>query len=478
MGDSEPVTRPGTPVVDLLHSTATLERATNEHLACYARQMVPGAGPPTWKDLVEWLPECPEDAMSETRKRLSEKLGQDVRGVTAARDGHLIIDTPEGQFEIPVPDLAEIHGPDARGFGLSTLIWGWLHRITAPERRRRQILPEPIRYARAGQAALPMADDGGLPQLGQRTVSRPACLPALEPPPGAVVPALPLTVAAESTAGRGAAITARLWFGCQMALPVDRRYTGSDVRLRFTLREIRDWLWPNGWHRRVHLPMLQRGLRDLYRLSIIYERAEWLLVRPVKLPTEKTSLDDDMLVDVTALPGSGHGPMVDTVPLWQLGAMSGVPWRAWIRLAYLWDEAKWRNGGFRIHASRPEVRRGVGGVILDARGQPVLSRGGKPVKNWTDPRASRTGQMERNPQAGRVPFLDTFDLAHLGFDDAPVRPGTLRARASTTRRWLREMEKLGVVALEWHGGSVRVLEVFRDDSMSSSPLPIADLHNS
>ena len=86
--------------------------------------------------------------------------------------------------------------------------------------------------------------------------------------------------------------------------------------------------------------------------------------------------------------------------------------------------------------------------------------------------------MERNPQAGRAPVLDTLDPAHLGFDDAPVRTGTLRERASAARRWLREMEKPGVVVLEWQGGSVRVLEVFRDDSISDSTLPIADLHNS
>ena len=83
--------------------------------------------------------------------------------------------------------------------------------------------------------------------------------------------------------------------------------------------------------------------------------------------------------------------------------------------------------------------------------------------------------MERNSQAGRVPVLDTLDPAHLGFDEAPVRTGTLRERASTTRRWLRGMEKLGVVVLAWQGGSVRVLEVFRDDSISDSTLPIADL---
>ena len=95
------------------------------------------------------------------------------------------------------------------------------------------------------------------------------------------------------------------------------------------------------------------------------------------------------------------------------------------------------------------------------------------MENWNDPRAPGTGRMERNPQAGRAPVLDTLGPAHLGFDDAPVRTGTLRERASTARRWLRGMEKPGVVVLEWQGGSVRVLEFFWDDSISDSTLPIA-----
>ena len=90
------------------------------------------------------------------------------------------------------------------------------------------------------------------------------------------------------------------------------------------------------------------------------------------------------------------------------------------------------------------------------------------MENWTDPRAPGTGRMERNSQADRAPVLDTLGPAHLGFDDAPVRTGTLRERASAARRWLREMEKPGVVVLEWQGGSVRVLEVFRDGSISDS----------
>ena len=196
---------------------------------------------------------------------------------------------------------------------------------------------------------------------------------------------------------------------------------------------------------------------DLVLVGIIHERMEWLLVRPVNLPTAETRLDDHMRIDVTSLPGSDHGPMIDTARLWQLGVRAGAPWRAWIRLAYLWDTAKQQNGGKRVYATRPAVKRGPKGVILDLYGKPVMNQG-KPVTDWSDARAVHTGKEEHNPRADRVPMLDTRDLAHLGFDHGEVEASTLRDRATETRRWLREMERLGDVVLEWGRDNVRVLE--------------------
>ena len=291
-------------------------------LADYARQMVTDAEPPTCQDLSEWLPACPDAAMSETISRLSDTLGQAVLRLAVTTAGDLIIETAGGESTIPISDLADRHGPDAHAFSLAPLIWAWLRRYATPEHRRDQIAPESLRHARVTQASLPMAPGDGLPRLG-RQEGHQASLPGMEPPTATVVPALPLPVAMEHTAGPGGHIASRLWFGFQMALPLDLR-TSSDVRMKFTLRDIRDWLWPHGWRRGVHLPMLQKGLRDLYQLGIVYNRAEWLLVRPVTLPTGDTRLDDILLVDVTALPGSDRGPMVDTVRLWQMGVQSAV----------------------------------------------------------------------------------------------------------------------------------------------------------
>ena len=195
-------------------------------------------------------------------------------------------------------------------------------------------------------------------------------------------------------------------------------------------------------------------------MGIIWNRGEWLLVRPVKPPILETRLDDYLIVDVTGLPGSDRGPMIDTQRLWRLGATAGAPWRMWIRLAYIWDAVKTQNGGNRIYATRPEVKRGEGGVILDQHGRPVLDRHRRPVLDWSDKRAVRTGRQERHPQAGRVPALGMRDLALLGFDNTNVPAGTLRRRAAETRSWLTKIEELGFVALENEGKEVRVLETY------------------
>ena len=164
-------------------------------------------------------------------------------------------------------------------FPVSTILRAWKERPMPidPERRPTKILAESLRYARPTQGILPLK---GLdvPALGQQS-GRQAALPGFEQPPGAVVPVLPLPVAEFSKSGRGAPITARLWFGFQMALPRELR-DSREKRLEFTLREISEWLWPNGWERGRDLPRLAQGLHDLNQLGIVYDRVKWLLVRP------------------------------------------------------------------------------------------------------------------------------------------------------------------------------------------------------
>ena len=69
------------------------------------------------------------------------------------------------------------------------------------------------------------------------------------------------------------------------------------------------------------------------------------------------------------------------------------------------------NGGHRAYATRPRVERTADGVILDRKSRPVIRRNGRPVKDWSDPRACpiyTDGRplLERHPKADRVPVLD------------------------------------------------------------------------
>ena len=372
----------------------------------------------------------------------------------------------EGEIRLHAVDLEEARTARPQELRppsfMVPLIEAWVRhpelRPVEPEHRRHRIMPEPVRYAVASQALLAVSAGSVLPELGQQPATT-AYLPGLEPSPGVVVPVLPLSVAEAGDAGPGAPIAPRLWFGCQMAVPLQKR-SGEKITVPFTLREVSDWLWPHGWNRSRNLPQLREGLRSLALLGVVWQRTEWLLVRPINLPTAETRLDDYLYADVLSLPGSGRGPMIDTQRLWELGTMGSVPWRIWIRLAYLWDDVKKHNGGHRVYASRPEVKRGQNKGILDARGQPVLKSNGQPVLDWSHGRAVRTGRQERHPQAGRVPLLGTGDLALLGFDNARVPDSTLRRRASKTREWLRKLESMGAVALETVGHEIRVLEPF------------------
>ena len=392
-----------------------------------------------------------------------------VEIVRITRDGILEgISENLDQLQVPVANLEvvriQIPEESRRNSFLVPLLEGWMtepgRRPAVPERRSRRILPAPVLHAVSTKAQLPAPIGPRFSQLG-RKANGAAYLPGLEPPPLVEVPVLPLQVGQVSAAGAGAPIPSRLWFGCQMALPLDHR-TGENVVLTFTLREIRDWLWPNGWNRGRDLPRLIEGFRNLATMGIVWGRREWLLVRPISIPTMDTILDDDLLVGVTALPGSNRGPWIDIQALWELGAKGGVPWRIWLRLAYLWDGTKLRNRGYRIHATRPGVLRGPGGVIVNILGEPVLTKAGKPVRDWNHSKAVRTGHSERNLQADRVPPLGMRDLALLGFDNSSVTEGTVRWRAKQARKWLSEMEHMGLVVLEQVGGNkVRVLEPYR-----------------
>ena len=128
--------------------------------------------------------------------------------------------------------------------------------------------------------------------------------------------------------GRGAPLDLRLAVGACILTPhVARAARG---RLAVTVRELRDFLFPNGWERRRDWPRIRDALWRARDYVLPDGRGYWLPFALRRDPGEDAALDDLVLIDVELPPGSGHGPVIDRRELAQLGVVSGPRFRAYI----------------------------------------------------------------------------------------------------------------------------------------------------
>ena len=463
------------------------------HAECPANRI------PTAAELAAWLPECPADARAEAAELLAplfddrpaawELLTTDgapslfgMVQVDRAEPGAMLMPDAAGGF-VPVVGrcLRSVHAlwrmlPEPRPrHPLAPLVgcWQMLAPVTVEvDRRPSGILPVSLRTAHREHAdRLPLALDVQTP-MGAAPGAQ-AHLPGLEPPASALVPVLPLALydlagGAMQTRGRGAPVAQRLFFEVLMSVGRLDRAPGRTARVESSYRELVAWLWPNlrgrrTWERSRHLPALYGALLELDGMRIEWERQLWRLVGVTALPTAATRPDDPAVFRVEHLPGSERGPMIDREALRRFGTVSAPAWRAYLRLAYLWDRAKAQNGGRRIYATRPKVERARDGVLIGRDGRPVTRKDGRPVRDWSDARAVRlygpNGEplTERNPQADRVPILGPDDRRRLAYDDDLDTNRNDRLRKA--REALDAMEAAGAVVIEPDGaGGMRLLE--------------------
>ena len=149
------------------------------------------------------------------------------------------------------------------------------------------------------------------------------------------------------------------------------------------------------------------------------------------------------------------------------GVVSDPAFDLELGLAYLWDEAKRRNGGYRVYATRPEVKRNKQGQIVDTANQ-VIVEGGKPVTRWNHRRAVPTGRMERNPAADRLRVLDREARRRLAYGSGNgKRPDQISRERSATDKRLASIESKGRILIERDatdqrsgGEGWRILEVW------------------
>ena len=150
--------------------------------------------------------------------------------------------------------------------------------------------------------------------------------------------------------GRGAPLDLRLFVAACVMTPLTVRE--AQEPLVTTVRELRDFCFPNGWRRGRDWPALRSALVRLRDYAIPWvvgtTAGGWWPVALRFAPGLDAQLDDQVILDVRIPPGSGDGPVIAKQDLVQLGVTSGPQFRAYVAV----HSVAWRPGRTR----RPHPR--------------------------------------------------------------------------------------------------------------------------
>ncbi len=241
-------------------------------------------------------------------------------------EARLTIQREDGTVRYRGPALyVEACRPGCPGDGLEAEVKAWQN---GPERVAAETRPDPI------LPTVKVEERKELPALGGLTDGRepPAQLPLISAPDGPRVPFLEMAdVAGVPTMarGRGAPLELRLAVGACLLTPHSAR--PDTRRLVLTVRQLRRFLYPQGWKRHRDWPRIRRALRAAGNHTIPVGRGG--LWYPLALrydPGCDAKLDDEVWIDVALPPGAANGPMIDRQSLALLGVQSAPRFRAYL----------------------------------------------------------------------------------------------------------------------------------------------------
>ena len=424
----------------------------------------------------------PEDILRSIRPGDDQPVGEEASLIAGFEAVHMIWQSADPA------QRASLDHP------LYPLIEGWMNnRPVEPDKRETAIMPNATRVS---SITVLHADDGALfdldawaPTTGTIGAQDQAVLPGLEPGPS-LIQALPLylydgTGAPIYQGGGGAALPLRIWVEVVTAVRIEERERGRPIPIPFTLREMIEGQWPDGWQRNNQMPRLRRGMADVDRLRFTVQlpnggRTSWRAVGWTGIFPPDARLDDVAIAHVILPPGSSHGPKIHKPTLRRLGVKSAAQYRAALGMAYhWWDRAiKGRN----ILPYRKQLLRDRygnpakvdGGAILDGSGRPIQqlmigsgkNRRPHPDLVWIDDQGNLApfehAAQEKNPAAWGLegkkgyPIIRRDDLIRLF--DPNVKKGTQRRKQlSNARRNLEAMAKEGLCVIENVDGGYRVM---------------------
>ena len=140
----------------------------------------------------------------------------------------------------------------------------------------------------------------------------------------------------------------------------------SVLRMAVTLRELRDGMFPRGWHRKNQWPRLRCALINLNQYAFPYAGNLWFPMALRSMP-EEPRLEDTILIDISYPEGAKTGPIIDLVHLDSLAMRSAADFRAYIGAHSL----LWVPGRTRVPVPRS---RGHYGWTKKTDAYPILTR--------------------------------------------------------------------------------------------------------
>ena len=251
--------------------------------------------------------------------------------------------------------------------------------------------------------------------------------------------------------GRGARIDKAMFYFALSTTPREYRQPGVPYRHR------QPWAWwrPKFYGDRFRPSEAESHIRAGFMgLAVagvtMSDGGLWMPVVGRRMPNVRDP-DSEMILEIEFPPDCDHGALVNLAWLAEARPVSDPAFDLAIGIAYVWDQAKAANGGYRIYATRPKARRNAEKHLLDAGENVILGRSGAPFKNrnngafvwpdgdapvtdWRHPRAVIEGE-ERHPHAGKVPALSRSERHRLVYTAARTVSATQARNERMAADW-------------------------------------------
>ena len=493
--------------------TASTTPAILEAVARYIQPTCSAEMIPDMETLATWVTnDCPSDARAAADTLLMATWGRRAAWLVSGNGESdspprrliayvdKILKGDDAPDNIAVVNLETVHsawlrdGEDRPMHPLAPLVIMWQQRPEAlrPETKQARIMPKGLLNAAPSAIYVdePLHDPTFLPMTGyvEKPESSQLALFPTTDTKSDLPPVTPLILASAAgfgalTLGRGARLDKRILIYSLLSMPLEQRRPGGRYEWRPTLRELIELLWAkDAWRPNKHAKALDAAFDAVTLAKIrLPDGRTWRPVIARGMPNPY-DLDSHAVIQLEVPDLSDRGPSLDFPGLIADGRISDPAFDLWLSLAYLWDDAKARNGGFRVHATRPKALRNAQGYLVDVKDNMIFGHpdnpfikagrlswkpGTAPQRDWRHPQAVLVGE-ERHPQADKVPALHPEARRRLayGLKEQPDKAHRIRER-NKANELLQRLESAGRVVIEHDDKLWRILETRHRTEQSS-----------